>query len=367
VKIDRVYVTERAAGHSYSDEIARRCGLSPIRIPDADWYRKQVEPLEPDPVGAGKHHLLLDVFDGSFFRKCPGTRGRICCNYYVIDQATNCPFDCSYCFLQGYLNNRAIRFAVNVEDMERELAAVLTGAGPVRVGTGELSDSLALEPVTGFARRLVRFLSSFSNVTLELKTKSDAVGALPDVTDMAGQFVVGWTLSPQKRIESDERGTASLDQRLAAGEAAARKGYQIAVHLDPMVLYPGAEADYLHLVGRVFDRHRKLAWMSMAGFRYETELKNFIERRFPDSHILDGEFSRCGDGKHRYLFPDRIRLFRSVARLVRERSPETPLYFCMEDQETWTCSIGPGSWRSDQLSPIMKPAGLKGDRHESNL
>lgn len=367
MKIDRVYVTDRAARYRYSEEIADRCGLDPIGIPDADWYRRQVEPVEPDPVGAGKRHLLLDVFDGSFFRKCPGTRGRICCNYYVIDQATNCPFDCSYCFLQGYLNHRAIRFAVNVDDMECELASVLTGAGPIRVGTGELSDSLALEPVTRFAGRLVGFMSSFPDVTLELKTKSDAVDSLPDVGGFPGRFVVGWTLSPQKRIVADERGTASLDQRLAAMVTAAGKGYGLAVHLDPMVLYPGAEPDYLDLVGRVFDSHRQLAWMSMAGFRYDTDLKNFIEKRFPDSHILDGEFSRCQDGKHRYLFPERIRLFRSVARLVRERSPETPLYFCMEDQATWTCSMGPGSWRSDNLSPIMKPAGLKGDRHESNL
>ena len=351
--IDRIFVTDSAHDRAYTKQILKRYGGEWERIPDADWYRNTVEADFRDPVGEGKRHLLLDVCPGSFLRKCPGTKGRICCNYWVIDQTTNCPFDCSYCFLQDYLNIRAIRFAVNVEDLWRELDDRFRSCGPIRVGTGELSDSLALESLTGFGAMLVRFIADYPDVTLELKTKSDAVDSLPDVHDMDGRFVVGWTLSPRRIVEREEAHTASLEARLNAMLRASEKGYQVAVHLDPMVLYPGAVSEYVQLMETVLEQHGLLAWLSMAGFRFETGLKRVMERRFPENGILEGEFSRCGDGKHRYLFSERVRLFRAVRETVRRRSPETPVYFCMEDRATWACAFGSDSWKDPALVSIM--------------
>jgi len=351
--IDRIFVTDAAHDVAYTKQILIRHGGEWERIPDADWYRDHVEPDFHDPVGAGKRHLLLDVFPGSFLRKCPGTKGRICCNYWVIDQTTNCPFDCSYCFLQNYLNTRAIRFAVNVDDLWQELDNRFRSCGPIRVGTGELSDSLALEPLTGFGALLVRFAADYPNVTLELKTKSDAVDGLPEVHEMDGRFVVGWTLSPRRIVEREEIHTASLQERLDAMLRVSEKGYRVAVHLDPMILFPDAVTEYVQLMETVLEQHQQLAWLSMAGFRYETGLKRVLEKRFPDNGILEGEFSRCGDGKYRYLFSERVRLFRAVRQTVRRRSPGTPVYFCMEDRATWSCAFGSDSWKDELLASIM--------------
>ncbi|NOY23952.1 MAG: hypothetical protein GXO70_10645 [Acidobacteria bacterium] len=355
--IDRIFVTEAAESYSYVEEICDRAGLRPEIIQDDAAYRNDVERFLPDPVGQGKRHLLLDVFKGEFFRKCPGTKGKVCCNYYVIDQTTNCPFDCSYCFLQSYLNLRAIRFAVNIEDLFRELEIVFRKHRFIRLGTGELADSLALEPLTGFGRKLMEFAIEFPGVVLELKTKSASVDKLPDVRNKPGRGVIGWTMEPARVVSREERGTATLEERLAASSRAAGKGYGIAFHLDPVVFFPGFEDAYLDLVDQLFSRHEKLDWMSLAGFRYEPALKGFVEDRFPESELLDGEFLRCSDGKFRYLFPERIRFFRRLVKKVKKMSPKTPVYFCMEDARTWDLVMGRNALKDPVLTPIFSREG----------
>ncbi len=355
--IERIFVTEAAAEYDYAKEICDRAGLEPEFIRDDAAYRKDIERFLSDPVGQGKRHLLLDVFKGEFFRKCPGTKGKVCCNYYVIDQTTNCPFDCSYCFLQSYLNLRAIRFAVNIEDLFLELESVFRRYRFVRLGTGELADSLALEPLTGFGAKLMNFAIEFPGVVMELKTKSAYVENLPDVHGKPGRGVIGWTMEPSHVVALEERGTATLEERLAASVIAAEKGYGIAFHLDPVVFFPGFEDAYLELVEEMFFRHRTLAWMSLAGFRYEPSLKGYVEERFPGSELLDGEFLQCSDGKYRYLFPERIRFFRRLVKKVKQLSPKTPVYFCMEDARTWDLVMGQNALADPVLKPIFSREG----------
>jgi len=337
-EITKIYITKEASRYSYSSEIVEKAGCSSEIVEDELDYRERIENLLQDPVTEGKKHLLLTVFKGNFFRKCPGTQGKVCCNYYVIDQTTNCPYDCSYCFLQSYLNLRAIKFAVNIEDLFNELKPIAESGRFLRVGTGELSDSLALEPITNFGSKLIDFFKEYSNVVLELKTKSKNVYSLPNVEKHKGNFVIGFTLSPEKVVEREELLTASLTERLEASVEASKKGYGIALHFDPVIFVENAITKYEKLIEEIFKRHKKLSWLSLAGFRYEPSLKYYVEKRFPDSVLINGEFIRCSDGKFRYLFPERIKLYRKIISKVEQLSPETPLYFCMEDKKTWdTC------------------------------
>ena len=45
--------------------------------------------------GAAKKKLYLMRHRGEFFKKCPGSDGQVCCNYFVINFASNCPMDCT--------------------------------------------------------------------------------------------------------------------------------------------------------------------------------------------------------------------------------------------------------------------------------
>ena len=147
----------------------------------------------------------------------------MCCNYLVVELASNCPMDCSYCFLQDYLADAPLLTAyTNVDDALAEIDAVLR-AHPersFRIGTGELSDSLALDPITDLSRLLVPFFAARRNAVLELKTKTDCVEGLLEL-DPRGRVVVSWSVNAAAVIERDEPGTATLAERLGGGASGA--------------------------------------------------------------------------------------------------------------------------------------------------
>src|SRR5256886_11327123 len=74
--------------------------------------------IYPLPLPAAFPILLFARQRATFLEHCPaGTPGLVCCNYLVVSLISNCPMDCSYCFLQEYLaNNPTLKVFTNVED-----------------------------------------------------------------------------------------------------------------------------------------------------------------------------------------------------------------------------------------------------------
>ena len=98
--------------------------------------------------------LVLSSIRGKVIRQCPGTHGHICCNYFVINQYIGCPIDCNYCILQGYLNQPFTIINVDIEVIFEELDKVssnMADNAKIRIGTGELGDSLAYDSLTDFS------------------------------------------------------------------------------------------------------------------------------------------------------------------------------------------------------------------------
>jgi hypothetical protein len=142
--------------------------------------------IDEDDYQAGKRVLVLRNARGHQFKTCPGAQTKegarrlVCCNYYVLNFLSGCPFACTYCYLGSYLNQFAMALQVNLEEPLAELFA-LFAAHPqqfFRVGTGEIADSLALPASLPVNRFLVETFANHDNVLLELKTKSAAVDGL---------------------------------------------------------------------------------------------------------------------------------------------------------------------------------------------
>src|SRR5213593_5248820 len=167
-----------------------------------------------DGFGAAKRRLYLTKHKGEFFKKCPGSDGQVCCNYFVINFASNCPMECSYCYLQEYLaDNPTLKVFSNVGDLISEADELLSRHRRFffRIGTGEITDSLALDPYIGFSSEVIPFFAEQPNVLLELKTKSHRVENLLGLNPK-GRVVVSWSMNPQKVIDRDEHLTASLEE-----------------------------------------------------------------------------------------------------------------------------------------------------------
>jgi spore photoproduct lyase len=297
-----------------------------------------------DPLGEGKKRLFLIRHKGDFLKKCPGSEGQVCCNYFVINFASNCPMECSYCYLQEYLaENPALKVFSNVDDLLGEADQLLSKHRRFffRIGTGEITDSLALDPYIGFCAEVVPFFADQPNVLLELKTKSDRVEGLLDL-DPKGRVVVSWSMNPQKVIDQDEKYTASFEERLTAARRCQAAGYKLGFHFDPMVEYLGWEEDYRDMVEKIFAAvdHRRVAFISMGVLRNTPGLKRIMRERFPSSNLLSGEQILCLDRKMRYFQPLRVGMYRKMLRWIRSASPTVFVYLCMESKEVWEQVFG---------------------------
>jgi spore photoproduct lyase len=288
-----------------------------------------------DPFGTGKRRLVIARRKTPFLMPCPaGSPKFACCGYLVLTLASNCPMDCSYCFLQEYLaDNPAFQVYANLADSFDELDRLCANARgrSFRVGTGELADSLAFDSLTGISRDLVEFFSTRENLTLELKTKTDEIVNLLDV-DPRGRVLVSWTLSPDAVYRSSEHLTASPHARIAAARAVLDAGYRVAFHFDPLIAYSGAEHDYALLIEQLLDTisPKRISFISMGGLRMTPNLRSTARSRFPADPMLCGEDVLAADGRFRTFTPLRLSLYRTLADRFRKAGAEIPAYLCME-------------------------------------
>ena len=120
------------------------------------------------------------------------------------------------------------------------------------------------------------------------------------------------------------------------------KGYRIAFHFDPVVIYEGCEQEYAAVIDDLFCAvpAGQVAYISIGSFRYISDMYKIIEHRFPKSRILYGEFITGLDGKMRYFKPIRIRVYQALVAQIKKIAPEVLVYFCMEDDEVWEKCMG---------------------------
>jgi spore photoproduct lyase len=342
-QIEKIYLDEKAAQDRIAQAVLKSLPHLPVeRVTDKKTLIK-ANLSRQDPIGAGKKNLFLTHFYGRRLKPCPGTSRHLCCGYHVINALTNCPMDCSFCVLQGYLNNPFLTLYTNWDELFGEIEAFLSQDHPFlpRLGTGELSDSLALDPIFPLSPKLVSLFAEKQKGILELKTKSAVIDPLLPL-DHRGRTVVSWSLNPPQMIQEEERRTAPLEKRLQAARAVQEKGYPLGFHFDPLIHYEGWEKGYREVTRQLLagiDTER-IAWVSLGGFRYPPQLKGIAKERFPEARIFLGELFPGRDGKFRYLKEIRIEMYRKMVEWLREGDPNLFIYLCMESEEVWEKVFG---------------------------
>jgi len=192
-----------------------------------------------------KNTLLLMHYPGKFLKRCQGAGAEICCNYYIVSYAWNCHLECTYCILQSYLTQEALLVCTNIEELLQEVKATLEQSPRrvYRIGTGELADSLALDHITSYSRKIVPFFANLPNGILELKTKTDQISQLKDL-DHKGHTIISWSMNSDRICRSEEPKAASFEERLTAAVQCQKWGYKIGFHFDPLIHYEGWENEY---------------------------------------------------------------------------------------------------------------------------
>ena len=337
-RFKQILVEEAAWDYPMTRRVLARLPGVPVKV-IAD--REALRPREVSPaqwLGESKTTLLLAVQKGPFWRACPGTRDYICCGYQVLQVALNCPFDCTYCILQSYVNVPAVTVFVNIEDLESELRTTWaeTPHRTWRLGTGEFGDSLALDRLTGLHEVLVPLVARHPNAILEIKSKwHDLTHLLP--LGPNPRVIFAWSLNPPELIREAELGAATLEARLKAARQAALAGFRLAFHFDPLIFFPGWEEAYRRTVERLGAAvsAAEIVWISLGCLRFLPPLRRIMLARFPHSRIGSQEMVRAPDGKWRYFKELRVEMYSRLAEWLDRALPGVRLYLCMESPRVW--------------------------------
>ncbi len=341
--VNEIHVEESCMDFDYTRDILKRANLPYTVIPDRS-DPSGIPGEYPWNLVQGKHHLLLCKNRGHFFKPCPGTKEYRCCDYQVLNIGMGCPMDCVYCILQAYLNKPWLTFFINTDDLLSEMRTAFQ-AEPgrfFRIGTGEFTDSMALDKITCLSPVLVEFMAEQKQAVLELKTKSGVIDNLRDIKHN-GRTVLAWSLNSTSIMEKEEIRTATLDERLQAAAQCAKWGYKLAFHFDPIIDHPGWEDGYEETINKLYKAvpAEQIVWISLGALRYLPSLKTIGTERFPQSRIFYQEFIEGLDNKKRYFRPRRVILYRHIYSLLKQRSaPQTCIYFCMESDEIWQDVMG---------------------------
>jgi spore photoproduct lyase len=357
IQIEKIYLDEKAEKDSATQTILKAMPDIPVeRVQDKRALIRHFSSVS-DPIGIGKKHLLITHSYGRRLKPCPGTSNHICCGYYVINAITNCPSDCSYCVLQGYLNNPFLTFYTNWDDFLQEIDAFLSIHHQFlpRLGTGELSDSLALESIFPLSQMLIPFFSERHQAILELKTKSANINPILHLKHR-GKTVVSWSLNPPPMIEEEEMRTSPLNERIDAARICQEKGYPLGFHFDPLIYHEDWERRYQETIVQLFRQvdPRRVVWISLGGFRYPPKLKAIAEERFPKTKVFLGELFPGRDAKFRYLKEIRVEMYQKMAGWLKEVDPDLFIYLCMESQEVWERVFGWSPENSRHLNQLFE-------------
>lgn len=320
--------------------------------------------LSSEEFDRSKKNLYVTPFKGDFFKRCPGARpGLACCNYFVLNWGLQCDMNCSYCYLQSFINTPVLTIYSNLDKALSELEGFVPTLGdqPLRVGTGETVDSLSLDPLTMYSHDLIEFFRDKPRWTLEFKTKSDRVEQFLDC-DHSGNVVVSWSVNAMDVIEKEEHGTASLEARLSAAENCLNNGFPVAFHIDPMIWYENWRDGYADLVDQITHRFQPddMPYISVGALRFQPEQRHIMRERFGmNSFVTGAELFKGPDGKLRYHQDVRKEMFEFLTGRFKTASKNWKLFLCMETPETWLASTGSLPQKKQELETLFDPRLIK--------
>lgn len=333
----KVWVERKAIAYPLAQRILRKLDNIPREIVfHPQRLKEEFSPAE-EMIGEGKKYLLLSVQKGRFVKPCPCTPHYIGCNYFIVNLILNCPLDCSYCILQSYLADPFLTVFVNLEDLWQELDVFLAKKSFLRLGTGELGDSLALDHITDNSRDLVSFFQRKPHALFELKTKTVNILNLLSL-EPPENVVVSWSLNSRRVARENEAGAPRVEERINAALELAKRGFRVGFHFDPLIRYPGWEDGYGEVIELIFEllKPEKIAWISLGSLRFPPSLKSIIQRRFPKTGILDEELFPGLDRKLRYFRPLREEMYKRITNLIEKLGKKkVKIYFCMEGDFLW--------------------------------
>ncbi len=287
---ETVYVEEAVQGHPRAQAVLKRLGgatqvachhFGEIFNRHAQNFRLQKR----------RRALILAEKCGNFVLPAPSGYGLGSPRNFYFSHLLNCVYDCRYCFLQGLYRSAHLVLFVNYEDffraLEEKIAGAEGGSEPPYFFSGYDCDSLAIEPLTGFAAAFIPFFAALPRAHLELRTKSIQVKSLLELEPVKN-CIAAFSFTPQPLHERYEEGVPSIPRRLEALARLQERGWPVGLRFDPLIYTAGFEAVYRDFFAAIFDRIRaeSLHSVSLGNFRLPVGIHRTMAGMYPEEKLF---------------------------------------------------------------------------------
>ncbi len=359
-QFDNVFIHRDSRDSQVSDRLISLFPESKIHIVDEKPRPEKTGHLSSNEFEYSKRNIYVTPHRGSFFKRCPGAKpGLVCCNYFVLNLGLQCNMNCSYCYLQSYLNTPLLTIYSNIEEALQEIDQIATQHPDLhyRVGTGETIDSLSLDPLTLYSSELITFFKKYPKWTLELKTKSNAIDQLLDI-EHADNVLISWSINPQFVIKREEHGTASFNERIAAARKSRDHGFQIGFNFDPMIYHENWKENYSQMVKTITSAFSpsELQILTAGSLRFQPEQRFMMKERFGMKSLVNqGEMFLNSTGKMRYDSELRNEMFQFLIDTFKEASRDWHITLCMEVPETWATTMASTPRKIPEIRDLFEP------------
>ena len=285
--IDTLYIEENIRQHQRTLEICER--FPKVRQIICERYGEVFNPKAQNfRLQKQKPALILAEKYNNFALPTPIAYNIGATENYYFSHMLNCLYDCRYCFLQGMYQSANYVLFVNYEDYHQQIKNICAASThPIHFFSGYDCDSLALEPVTGFAENFLDFFAEIPNAWLELRTKSTQIRSLLN-REPFSRCIVAFSLSPDDIAVKLEHKAPSLQRRLDALCKLQAQGWPIGLRFDPLIFQTGYQQQYKALFEQVFSRIQldSLHSVSLGVFRLPEKYFKKIHKLYPEEKLF---------------------------------------------------------------------------------
>lgn len=288
--IETIYIEENLRDHPRALDITARFPKAQRII--CDRYGEVFNPKAQNfRLQKQQPALILAEKFKNFVLPTPSGYGIGASKNYYFSHMLNCLYDCRYCFLQGMYPSANYVLFVNYEDFQQDIRRIAEAhpGEAVHFFSGYDCDSLAFEPVTGFAAHFLPFFEELPNAWLELRTKSTQIRSLLAREPLL-RCVVAFSLSPEQIAEKIEHKAPSLQRRLDAIDKLQKQGWAIGLRFDPIIFQSGYQSQYRQLFDQVFSciDPDRLHSVSFGPFRLPEPYFKKMQKLYPAERLFAG-------------------------------------------------------------------------------
>jgi DNA repair photolyase len=260
--------------------------------------------------------------------------GNTCPNYWHFSLYGFCPYGCTYCYLAGTPGVKfspSIKIFTNIDEVLNDIDKHARKIEePTAFYHGKLQDGLALDPLSGYSRRLIPFFAEQPFARQILRTKSADVENLLDL-EHNRHTILSWTLQPPEISEQFEPDTPSIAERLRAMKQCVDAGYPIRAVLMPLIPVPNWLDLYVDFLEQLLSDIpiQRLTIGAICSYQSAYHLMN---RKLGSANVIaeNMEHTKTEDGRKRYPEKLREKAYRQLIQAAKRCCPDIEIGLCLE-------------------------------------